>query len=193
VVFDQRRRDWQSLRLNLPIVPIHDLTFASGDIVLATHGRGFYVMDDISTLEQMTDAVVAKASHLFKPRDQYRYRGGGGGGGGGGRGGRWRAGGGHAGNAPARPSGQNPPTGVVIQYWLKNGGENVGLEFQDATGKVIRTYSSKVDSAAAQPAQPDRRRGFFAPPPAPRAGESQRGEHVPVEHALSRTRRASPA
>ncbi len=69
---------WQTLRLNLPIVPVHDLTFKEGDLVLATHGRSFYVMDDISTLEQMSDAVTASAAHLFKPRDQYRLASGGG-------------------------------------------------------------------------------------------------------------------
>jgi len=50
---------WQTLRLNLPMVPVHDLTFKDGDIVLATHGRSFYIMDDITTLEQMSDAVAA--------------------------------------------------------------------------------------------------------------------------------------
>ena len=69
---------WQTLRLNLPIVPVHDLAFKQGDLVLATHGRGFYVMDDISTLEQMSDAIAAKPAHLFKPRDQYRLATGGG-------------------------------------------------------------------------------------------------------------------
>jgi photosystem II stability/assembly factor-like uncharacterized protein len=158
--------NWQSLRLNLPIVPIHDLVFQSGDIVLGTHGRGFYVMDDITTLEQMTDAVAAKTAHLFKPRDQYRIAGGGGFGGGGGRGGVPAAV--TPENAPARPTGQNPPSGVVIQYWLKNGGEEVHLEFIDAAGKPIRSYSSKADSAVA-PAQPGGDDGFFAPPPPPRA------------------------
>src|SRR5690349_1931633 len=73
---------WQSLRLNLPIVPVHDLVYKEGDVVLATHGRSFYIMDDISTLEQMSDAVVASNAHLFKPRDQYRLASGGGFGGG---------------------------------------------------------------------------------------------------------------
>ncbi|MGH9886663.1 MAG: WD40/YVTN/BNR-like repeat-containing protein, partial [bacterium] len=158
---------WQSLRLGLPFVPVHDLAFKEGDLVVATHGRGFYVMDDISTLEQMTDVVAAKASHLFKPRDQYRIAGGGGfGGGGGGRGGAPAAL--TPENAPAHPSGQNPPSGVVIQYWLKTGGEEVALDFLDAAGKVLRTYTSKQDSAAA-PAQPAGDDGFFTPPPPARA------------------------
>ena len=96
---------WQSLRLNLPFVPVHDLTFKQGDLIVATHGRGFYVMDDISTLEQMTDAIAEKPAHLFKPRDQYRLATGGGGGGGGGRGGRWRAQAVTPENAPVHPTG----------------------------------------------------------------------------------------
>src|SRR5262249_28412387 len=107
---------WKTLRRNLPIVPIHDLTFKNGDLIVATHGRSFYIMDDITTLEQMGAAVTSSNAHLFKPRDQYRLAAGDGGGGRGGFGG-----GGQAitpENAPVHPTGENPPQGVVIQYWL---------------------------------------------------------------------------
>ncbi len=157
---------WSSLRLNLPIVPVHDLVFKEGDIVIATHGRSFYIMDDVTTLEQMSDAVEASNAHLFRPRDQYRLATGGGFGGGGGRGG-----GAPAQvtpeNAPIHPTGQNPPAGVVVQYWLGAANDTVALDFLDATGKLIRGYSSKPDSAA-QPAQPPED-GSFGPAPAPRA------------------------
>jgi photosystem II stability/assembly factor-like uncharacterized protein len=158
---------WKSLRLNLPIVPVHDLVFKEGDIVLATHGRSFYIMDDITTLEQMTSAIEAESAHLFKPRDQFRLATGGGFGGGGGRGGAAPAQVTPE-NAPVHPAGQNPPAGVVVQYWLGTANDTVALDFLDATGKLIRGYSSKADSAA-QPAggQPPED-GFFAPPPAPR-------------------------
>ena len=156
---------WRSLRLNLPIVPVHDLVFKDGDIVLATHGRSFYIMDDITTLEQMTDAIEGSSAHLFRPRDQYRLATGGGFGGGRG------AGGSPAQvtpeNAPIHPTGQNPPTGVVVQYWLGAANDTVSLDFLDVTGKLIRGYSSKADSASAQPAQPPED-GFFGPAPAPR-------------------------
>lgn len=163
---------WKTIRLNLPIVPVHDLVFKDGDIVLATHGRGFYIMDDITTLEQMTDAVAASSAHLFRPRDQYRLATGGGFGGG--------RGGGAGGatvtpeNAPIHPTGQNPPSGVVVQYWLGTANDTVSLDFLDASGKLIRGYSSKADSAAA-PAQPPED-GFFGPPPAPR---------VPNKHGVN--------
>jgi hypothetical protein len=152
---------WQSLRLGLPYVPVHDLTFKQGDLIVATHGRGFYVMDDITTLEQMTDAIAASPAHLFKPRDQYRLATGGGFGGG-------RGGGGGAQqvtpeNAPLRPTGANPPSGVTVQYWLKTGNELVTLDFLDAAGKVIKSYTSKADSAATP--NPNAEPDFFAPPP----------------------------
>jgi len=141
-------RNWQRLQLNLPKVAVHDLAFKNGDIVLATHGRSFYIMDDISALEQMTDAVTANASHLFKPRDQYRVDFGGG------RGGGFGGGGGAAGavtpeNAPLHPTGQNPPSGVMVKYWLNAANQEVTLDFLDATGKVIRSFTSRQDSATA--------------------------------------------
>jgi len=156
---------WQSLRLDLPIVPVHDLVFKNGDVVLATHGRGFYIMDDISSLEQMSDAVVASAAHLFKPRDQYRLASGGFSGGGPGGGGSTQPL--TPENAPIHPTGQNPPSGVVVQYWLKSGNEDVALDFLDATGKVIRGYTSHQDSAAAAAAQPpaDEEGGRRSAPP----------------------------
>jgi hypothetical protein len=68
-------------------------------------------------------------------------------------------------NAPIHPTGQNPPAGVVVQYWLKSGSEDVALDFLDATGKVIRSYSSKQDSAATPAATPNAEEGGFGPPP----------------------------
>jgi hypothetical protein len=70
------------------------------------------------------------------------------------------------------PTGQNPPSGVTVQFWLKSGGEAVALDFLDATGKTIRTYSSKADStgAPAAPAGED----FFGPPP-PQRVQNKRG------------------
>jgi hypothetical protein len=111
----------------------------------------------------MSDAITASPAHLFKPRDQYRLASSGG------------FGGGASNqpvtpeNAPLRPTGQNPPSGVVVQYWLASGNEDIALDFLDATGKVIRTYTSKQDSAAvAAAAQPSPDEGFGrgnAPPP----------------------------
>jgi photosystem II stability/assembly factor-like uncharacterized protein len=153
---------WRSLRLNLPIVPVHDLVFKNGDVVLATHGRSFYIMDDIASLEQMSDAVARSAAQLFKPRDQVRIAGAGGFGGGG-RG----AGAGNRAvtpeNAPVHPTGQNPPSGVIVQYWLGNAGGTVGLELLDANGKLIRRYSSR-DTTPTPSGEGGGRRGGPTPP-----------------------------
>jgi photosystem II stability/assembly factor-like uncharacterized protein len=138
---------WQKLQLNLPIVPVHDLTFKEGDLILATHGRSFWVMDNISSLEQLSSEVLASDAHLFKPRDQYRANFGGGFGGG-------RRGGSGGGpaitpeNAPIHPVGANPPGGAIVQYWLKSPNQEVELSLLDAQGKLIRTFSSRLDSIA---------------------------------------------
>jgi photosystem II stability/assembly factor-like uncharacterized protein len=133
---------WQSLRLNLPYVPVHDLAIKQGDVILGTHGRGFYVMDNVSALRQLSDAVVAADAHVFKPRDTYRANFGGGGFGGGGGGG----GGGGAGGPPVNPTAGNPPNGPALQYWLRNANADVTLTVMDSVGNVIRVFYSKQDS-----------------------------------------------
>ena len=143
-------RSWQRLQSGLPPVPVHDLEVKEGDLVAATHGRSFYILDDLSMLRQLSDAVMARPAHLFDPRDTHRVSFGGGrrGGGGGGAG----MAGGRAplpGTAPANPSGQNPPAGVNVQYWLANAGQEVTLEFLDARGALIRSFTSRQDSAVA--------------------------------------------
>src|SRR5207302_2225354 len=59
---------WQPLQLNLPVVPIHDLTLKDHDLVAATHGRAFWILDDITPLEQLTDDIARGGNHLFTPR-----------------------------------------------------------------------------------------------------------------------------
>jgi hypothetical protein len=122
--------NWQPLRLNLPIVPIHDLAVKEGDLIAATHGRSFWILDDLSPLRQLNPAIVAKNNHLFKPRDVYRASFGGGGG---------------TGAAGGHPSGQNPPAGAVVYYWLKSPRQVVMLDFVDSAGKVIRSFTSNQD------------------------------------------------
>ena len=125
--------NWQTLRLNLPIVPVHDLVIKEGDLVAATHGRSFWILDDISPLRQLSRAVPRGSAHLFKPRDAYRVEWGGGFGGGG---------------NDAHPVGKNPPSGAMIYYWLKEKNREVRLDVLDAAGRVIRGFSSKQDSLA---------------------------------------------
>ena len=133
---------WQRLQLNLPPVPVHDLALKEGDLIAATHGRSFWVIDDISALRQMTPTVTAEEAHLFKPRDAYRVSFGGGRGAGGG-------GGAAVAGPPVHPVAASPTGGPVVSYWLKRPSREVVLEFMDAKGKLIRSFTSRQDSAAA--------------------------------------------
>ncbi len=124
---------WFSLRRNLPIVPVHDLAVRDGDLIAATHGRSFWVIDDLSALRQLTTEAIASSSHLFTPRSTYRIT--------------WQAGfGGGAGGQV----GANPPAGAIVYYWLKQPARKLTLEFRDSTGRTIKSFSS--DTAAATPA-----------------------------------------
>ena len=97
---------WQSIRLNLPVVPIHDLLIKDGDLVAATHGRSFWVLDNVALLHQVTPATTTDAVKLFQPRTTVRF-------------GRGAA---LAGNFASASSidGVNPPTGVVVPFYLKD-------------------------------------------------------------------------
>jgi hypothetical protein len=121
---------WQSLRLNLPVVPIHDLVVKDNDVVLATHGRSFWVLDDVTPLHQITAETAAAPRRLYKPRDVWRVRGGGGFGG--------DEGGGQ------RQTGRNPPNGAVTFFYFKTAPDSeVSLEFLDARDSVIRRFSTR--------------------------------------------------
>ena len=113
---------WQPLQLNLPIVPITDLTVKDDDLIASTQGRAFWILDDVTPLRELDDAAAA-AAHLFAPRDAVRAR---------------RAG---FGRAPAG-AGQNPPAGAAITYSLARAQE-VTLEFVDSTGAVVKTVTDR--------------------------------------------------
>lgn len=119
---------WQSLRRNLPVTPVHDLTIKEDDLVIATHGRGFWIMDDVTPLRalQVGDAGPA----LFGPKDAYRVAFGGGFGGG-----RRRS------TGPVAPSGENPTSGVVTTFYLDKDAQKVTLEFTDPWGETFQTQT----------------------------------------------------
>ena len=131
---------WQSLRRNMPSVPVHDLTVKDNDLVIGTHGRSFWIMDDIAPLRQLATAVTEKKAHLYKPSDAYRIDWGGG----------FQIPG--AGYGGATPSGQNPPSGAVIYYQLKDPNTRVTMEFLDAKGNLIKSYNSDSTPTPATPA-----------------------------------------
>ena len=155
-------RTWQPLRQNLPIVPIADLQIKEGDLVVGTHGRSFYILDDISSLRQMSDAIAASDAHLFRPRNPYRASFGGGFGGGGGGGGGGAQAGMGAQQAPVNPVAANPPSGAIIQYWLRTANQDVTVSILDSAGNLIRSFVSRQDSmqAADSIARETRRRTY---------------------------------
>jgi photosystem II stability/assembly factor-like uncharacterized protein len=154
---------WQTLQHNLPVVPITDLAVHKGekDLVAATQGRSFWILDDLSVLHQLMDAGVNVGgatnmeTRLFKPEDPYRMQGGGGG------------------QLPATATiGSNPPGGAVVYYYLKSKPTtDVVLEFLDAQGKTIRSFTAKAP--APQPSPAPGSAAVQTPPEQPQAASGE--------------------
>ncbi|HYH86256.1 MAG TPA: hypothetical protein VEX60_12445 [Pyrinomonadaceae bacterium] len=123
---------WQPFQLNLPYTPITDLAVhrREKDLVVATQGRSFWILDDLSVLHQLSDAMRAGTGEttLLKPEDTYRMQGGGG-----------------ATLPPTATIGANPPGGVVVHYYLKSRPTtDVTLEFIDPAGKSVRKFTARA-------------------------------------------------
>ncbi|MFZ0732584.1 MAG: hypothetical protein WAM79_09690 [Candidatus Sulfotelmatobacter sp.] len=134
--------NWRSLKLNLPTTPVHDLEIKNDDLVVATHGRAFWILDDLSPMRQYSDEVATKDTFLYTPATAYRIQAG--------------AGGEH--QHPSKRVAQNPPAGAVIYYYLKDAPKHeveTKIEILDASGKVIRKYSSAEYDTLEEPPGPD--------------------------------------
>jgi len=115
-------KNWQSLQLNLPVVPIRDMVVKEDDLIAATHGRAFWILDDLTPLHQLTDDVLEADFFLFTPRSSYRMGGYG---------------------YPSSDMGENPPAGSVIYYYFKEKPEEeVTLKFLDSQGNLIKEFKS---------------------------------------------------
>ena len=154
---------WQRLRSNLPVAPIHDLIVKDSDLVVATHGRAFWILDDLTPLHQMADAIASADAHLFAPRPVTRWRAYRGHGmkPGPGREVAYRLAGsvGYAYRQVESPTGEkqerlldageNPPSGAIVHYWLRDTpAGDVTLAFLDADGREIRSFTSRQRDAA---------------------------------------------
>jgi photosystem II stability/assembly factor-like uncharacterized protein len=135
--------NWHSLRLNMPAISVRDIEVKDdasclcSDLVAGTHGRGFWILDDVTPLRQAAEAAAASSAFLFKPATGVRIRFGT--------------------NDPTPwppelPAGENPPPGAIVDYYLPSSAGDVKLEFLNATGKVIRTYSSTDKVMSPDPA-----------------------------------------
>ncbi len=119
---------WQSLRLNMPVVAIHDLAIEQDDLVAATYGRSFWILDDVTPLRQMDARVRSPGAHLFAPRTAIRVR---------------RDENQDTPLPPEVPAGKNPPDGAVLNYFLPaNSTGEIQLEIYDADEKLVRSFSS---------------------------------------------------
>ncbi|HMG14287.1 MAG TPA: hypothetical protein VK590_02500, partial [Saprospiraceae bacterium] len=119
---------WQSLRLNMPATSIRDLVIKNDDLIVATHGRSFWILDDISPLRQISFSSVEKKSKLYKPQHAIRVR--------------WNM----NPDTPLpqeEPAGENPPDGAIINYYLNEDAKDVAIEVLDSSFKLIRSYSNK--------------------------------------------------
>lgn len=116
---------WKKLQLNMPTVAVHDLAVKGDDLVVGTHGRSIWVLDDLSVVRQMTTAISAKDVHLFSAPDATR----------------WRRGEGNWGSGVGSFS--NPPRGASIYYFLKEKPKGeLKLEILDSQARLVRTLSS---------------------------------------------------
>ena len=123
---------WQSLRLNMPATSIRDLVIKDDDLVVGTHGRSFWILDDISPLRQLTNQLAKQPAILYKPQTAYRVR--------------WDM----YTDTPVpqeEPAGQNPPDGAIINYYLNAKAKNITLEILQRNGagnknSIIRKYSN---------------------------------------------------
>ena len=121
---------WQSLQLNLPVVSVRDLAVHGADLIAATHGRSFWVLDDVTPLRQLTDSALRAPVYLFAPAHALRLR---------------RSVSNDTPIPPEEPHGFNPPAGAVIDYLLGSPPpppDSVTLEIRDARGAVVNRFSS---------------------------------------------------
>ncbi len=118
---------WQSLKMNLPPTSIRDLVVHNDDIVVGTHGRSFWILDNITPLRQFALDAANDSAHLYAPQLTYRVR---------------RNNNPDTPLPPEEPAGQNPPDGAMIDYCLRSGGALVTLEIKDSAGNVVRRFSS---------------------------------------------------
>lgn len=128
--------NWKSFQLNLPEVPITDLTIKNNDLIVATQGRAFWIIDDLTVLQEKNNDIASKNLHLFGVNESYRMLGGGGGFGG-------------AAAGALRNAGVNPPNGTVINYWVKNvtDSSKASITILDKNKQTVKTYSTDAKEA----------------------------------------------
>ena len=127
---------WRPWQLDLPVVPVTDLMVHRGDLVAATQGRGFWILDDLAPVRQMTPEAAAAPVHLFEPEPAHRVEWGGGDG---------------------RRTGENPPDGLPIHFVLEAAPDTLAtLEVLDAAGDPVRRWATNPEATAASGGEPEK-------------------------------------
>ncbi|SFR39490.1 Sortilin, neurotensin receptor 3 [Robiginitalea myxolifaciens] len=131
-------QSWNSFQMNLPVTAIRDLHVRDNDLIAATHGRSFWMIDDLTPLHQLSAEVASSDSYLFAPDKAYRMQQGG-----------W-------GRADTKREGQNHPSGAIINYYIADlkDGDKVSLDILEGDGTVIRSYSNTAKPSRHNPQAP---------------------------------------
>jgi photosystem II stability/assembly factor-like uncharacterized protein len=141
---------WQPLAADMLTTSYRDMTIKDNDLVAATYGRGFFILDDISMLRQASSATLAESAHLFKSGDAVRIR---------------RNVGSDTPFPPEVPHGLNPADGVIIDYWLGSApSSEVSIDVLDASGTAVRHMTSAPGEAVTEAARPPHPNFWVAPP-----------------------------
>lgn len=119
--------NWQPFQLNLPVVPITDLTIKDNNLIVATQGRSLWIIDDLTVLHQLQDGIKNKAAYLFKPKDSYRTKGG-------------------TTEKPSLTEGENHPNGVVTHFYIKDLVEkdSVQLTYLNSAGDTLAVFKNSA-------------------------------------------------
>ena len=149
---------WQSLQLNLPVTSVQDMAVHGDDLVIATHGRSFWILDDITLLRQVREAMTAAGAWLYRPATAIRVDN----------------------DAflgtplpPEEPTAENPPNGAVFDYVLKSPAQHIKIEITDKKRNLTRAFSSDDQKERKRPPMPIADRWF----PKPRILEKASGMH----------------
>ena len=124
--------NWRPFQLNLPVVPVTDLALKNGNLIVATQGRSFWILDDLHILHQLTPGLEESKLHIFDPRETIRLRGR------------------FSGRGTRNSSGQDYPSGAVYHVYLERGpksDDKIEVDYCDESGNVIRRYSTKPDAS----------------------------------------------
>src|SRR6266536_3364637 len=131
---------WQSLQMNLPVSPVRDLVIKDNDLVIGTHGRSFWILDDITPLRELTKSTAIEEAHLFKPATAIRLR---------------KNQSSDTPLPPETPAGKNPPAGAIIYYSLRSvPAGDVTVELLDSSGQLVQRVSSSDPPGKIDETQP---------------------------------------